>query len=162
MLLLLALIGFAAAIPLNNGFDPMQNPDLFGGDMLGIDPKDKNVIPGFQLRWPGGEVAYDIDPSLEKHTAKILEAMKDYEDKTCVIFKKRTYQRDYIRIFSGQGDQSPSLTSPFYHKSTVVTFKHHLPYNNELRCISSVSSFGTNRFFLASNYTSHPLRYKYL
>ncbi|GFQ90703.1 astacin-like metalloprotease toxin 1 [Trichonephila clavata] len=103
MLLLLALIGCSAAIPLNNGFDPMQNPDLFGGDMLGLDPKDKNVIPGFQLRWTGGEVPYEIDPSLEKHTAKILEAMKDYEDKTCVIFKKRTYQRDYIRLFSGQG-----------------------------------------------------------
>ncbi|GFS53410.1 astacin-like metalloprotease toxin 1 [Nephila pilipes] len=103
MLLLLALISSAAALPLNNGFDPMQNPDLFGGDMLGVDPNDKNVIPGFQRRWPGGVVAYEIDSSLQQHTAKIMEAMKDYEDKTCVLFKKRTLERDYIRIFSGQG-----------------------------------------------------------
>ncbi|GBO11777.1 Zinc metalloproteinase nas-13 [Araneus ventricosus] len=29
--------------------------------------------------------------------------MKDYEDKTCVTFKKRTLEKDYIRLFSGQG-----------------------------------------------------------
>ncbi|KAF8765220.1 Astacin-like peptidase p16 [Argiope bruennichi] len=42
----------------------MQNSDLFGGDMLGVNPHDRNAIPGFQLRWPGAMVAYEIDPSL--------------------------------------------------------------------------------------------------
>nr|XP_042908675.1 astacin-like metalloprotease toxin 1 [Parasteatoda tepidariorum] len=102
MLLLLLLVGTATAVPLLS-HDPMENPDLFGGDMVGVDPNDKNAIPGFQLRWPAGDVAYVIDPSLEKHTALILEAMKDYETKSCVRFIKRTLERNYIRLFTGQG-----------------------------------------------------------
>ncbi|GIY31341.1 astacin-like metalloprotease toxin 1 [Caerostris darwini] len=103
LLLLLALVGSSLALPFGQNADPMQNPDLFGGDMLGIDPNDKNVIPGFQLRWTAAVVPYVIDASLEQHRAKILEAMKDYEDKTCVEFKQRTYQKDYIKLFSGKG-----------------------------------------------------------
>ncbi|XP_054711312.1 astacin-like metalloprotease toxin 1 [Uloborus diversus] len=83
--------------------NPLENPDLFGGDMVGIDFKDRNAIPGFQLRWPAGEVAYEIDPSVAQHTDKILDAMKHYEEKSCVVFKKRTLERNYIRIFSGKG-----------------------------------------------------------
>ncbi|GBO38541.1 hypothetical protein AVEN_124964-1 [Araneus ventricosus] len=101
--LLLFVLGAAVGIPLNEHVDPMENPDLFGGDMLGVDPNDKNAIPGHQLRWPGAIVPYEIDASLEKYEAKILEAIQHYAEKTCVTFKKRTYERDYIRLFSGKG-----------------------------------------------------------
>ncbi|XP_055945169.1 astacin-like metalloprotease toxin 5 [Argiope bruennichi] len=103
LLLIALVVGSVVGIPVNNNVDPMQNSDLFGGDMLGVNPHDRNAIPGFQLRWPGAMVAYEIDPSLEKYRASIMDAMKDYEDKTCVTFKKRTLERDYIRLFSGQG-----------------------------------------------------------
>ncbi|GBM86118.1 hypothetical protein AVEN_32422-1, partial [Araneus ventricosus] len=72
-------------------------------NLLLISSQDKNAIPGHQLRWPGAIVPYEIDASLEKHEAKILEAIQHYAEKTCVTFKKRTYERDYIRLFSGQG-----------------------------------------------------------
>ncbi|XP_035213661.1 astacin-like metalloprotease toxin 5 [Stegodyphus dumicola] len=84
----------------------MQNPDLFGGDMAGIDgPNDpeRNAIPQTRYRWPGAKVPYVIDSSLSTKTDLILRGMKNYHDKTCVKFVPRTVEKDYIRIFSGQG-----------------------------------------------------------
>ncbi|KFM80684.1 Astacin-like metalloprotease toxin, partial [Stegodyphus mimosarum] len=84
----------------------MENPDLFGGDMAGIDgPFDveRNAIPGENYRWPGAVVPYVIDTSVAFFTSVILKGMQDYHDHTCVRFVPRTDQQDYIRIFRGQG-----------------------------------------------------------
>ncbi|GFQ66738.1 zinc metalloproteinase nas-4 [Trichonephila clavata] len=104
--LLLLCIGGISANPFTFlGDVPMENPDLFGGDMLGVDPKDRNaVVNKFQI-WPGGIVPYEEDPGLKKTVMKfILErAIQHYATHTCIKFVPRTNEKDYIRIFPGQG-----------------------------------------------------------
>ncbi|GFU09976.1 metalloendopeptidase [Nephila pilipes] len=49
----------------------MQNPDLYDGDMLGIDgpfDAERNAIPGQNYRWPSARVPYVIDTSLGKYS----------------------------------------------------------------------------------------------
>ncbi|GBN51615.1 hypothetical protein AVEN_165984-1 [Araneus ventricosus] len=72
--------------------DPMQNPDLFGGDMLGVNPHDKNVIPGFQLRWPGAVVAYEIDPSLGKIFSPHLHCGMEWQMRIQIALSDMTSQ----------------------------------------------------------------------
>ncbi|XP_054715102.1 astacin-like metalloprotease toxin 5 [Uloborus diversus] len=111
----------------------MQNPDLFGGDMLGIDgPFDveRNGIPGQQYRWPGGVVPYVIDPSLASRAGLIQQGMANYHQYTCIRFVPRTNQMNYIKIFMGQGcysnvgmvggQQPVSLGNGCHYVGTVV------------------------------------------
>ncbi|KAF8765217.1 astacin-like metalloprotease toxin 1 [Argiope bruennichi] len=84
---------------------PLENPDLFGGDILLQDPEDRNaVVSKFQV-WPGGIVPYEEDPGLNKTVMRfILErAFNHYLKHTCIKFVPRTNEHDYIRIFPGQG-----------------------------------------------------------
>ncbi|GFY69514.1 astacin-like metalloprotease toxin 1 [Trichonephila inaurata madagascariensis] len=84
----------------------LQNPDLYDGDMLGIDgpfDAERNAIPGQKFRWPHAEVPYIIDSTLEGYKQFILDAIKNYHDHTCVRFVPRTNQNDYVKIFLGQG-----------------------------------------------------------
>ncbi|KAF8794422.1 astacin-like metalloprotease toxin 5 [Argiope bruennichi] len=110
MMILFLLFGLAAAAPAE--FDDefkrlaLQNPDLYDGDMTGIDgpfDAERNVIPGENYRWPGGKVPYVIDQSLIGYSPFILDAFKNYHTYTCVKFVPRTTEKDYIRIFLGQG-----------------------------------------------------------
>ena len=88
-----------------DGTNPMENPDLFGGDMLGIDFKgDRNAIPNDAQRWPGGVIYYEIDQSLSAHRDVITAAMNHISSKTCIRFSPATSgTRDYIHFFLGQG-----------------------------------------------------------
>ncbi|GBN35322.1 Astacin-like metalloprotease toxin 1 [Araneus ventricosus] len=84
---------------------PLQNPDLFGGDILLQNPEDRNaIVNDFQI-WPGGVVPYEEDPGLKKTVMKfVLErSFKHYLEHTCIKFVPRTNEKDYIRLFPGQG-----------------------------------------------------------
>ncbi|KFM56528.1 Astacin-like metalloprotease toxin, partial [Stegodyphus mimosarum] len=85
---------------------PIENPDLFGGDILGIDGyEDRNAIVENSKIWPGGIVPYVKDPGLEATVFDfVLEgAFDEYKKKTCIKFVPRTTEKDYIRIFPGKG-----------------------------------------------------------
>ncbi|XP_076320152.1 astacin-like metalloprotease toxin 5 [Tachypleus tridentatus] len=85
----------------------LQNPDLFEGDILGISSReDKNAIPNDSQRWAGGEVPYLIDNSLSDLTQIIQQAMDQYHRYTCIRFKKRTTETNYVKMFKGQGCNS--------------------------------------------------------
>ncbi|GBN35324.1 Zinc metalloproteinase nas-4 [Araneus ventricosus] len=100
---LVVLASAAKDLDVNLGNLPLQNPDLFGGDMLGVDVSDRNVIPQPHLRWTGKKVPYVVDPSIARYNGLILSAINDYHTKTCVRFVPRTFETNYIRIFPGQG-----------------------------------------------------------
>ncbi|GIY78916.1 zinc metalloproteinase nas-13 [Caerostris extrusa] len=126
----LAVLASAKNLGVNLGDFPMQNPDLFGGDMLGVEVTERNVIPQPHLRWSGKRVPYIIDPAIAGYTNLILQAMNDYHTKTCVQFVPRTFETNYIRIFPGQGcysnvgmiggQQPVSLGQGCMFKGTIV------------------------------------------
>lgn len=62
-----------------------------------------NAITDDRLRWTNGIIPYVIDQNLSGNTELINEAFQEYHNKTCIRFIKRTNQKNYIRIFSGEG-----------------------------------------------------------
>ncbi|GFU33426.1 zinc metalloproteinase nas-15 [Nephila pilipes] len=84
----------------------MQNPDLYDGDMAGIDgpfDAERNAIPGQFYRWPNARVPYYIDNSLGGYTGLMNQAFQNYHSYTCVRFTPWNGERDYVYIFAGQG-----------------------------------------------------------
>ncbi|XP_054711223.1 astacin-like metalloprotease toxin 5 [Uloborus diversus] len=84
----------------------MENPDLFGGDILGMeDFEDRNAIADRTRIWPDGIVPFEEDPGLKDtvHPTVLKSAMTMYQKDTCIKFVPRTTEKDYIRIFPGQG-----------------------------------------------------------
>uniref|UniRef100_A0A2L2Y0Q3 Metalloendopeptidase n=1 Tax=Parasteatoda tepidariorum TaxID=114398 RepID=A0A2L2Y0Q3_PARTP len=80
----------------------LEDPDLFGGDMIGVTFDDeRNAIVGEHLRWPNAVVPYVIDDVLLKYeylVQKIETAMNEYHKNTCIRFVKRTDEEDYVRL----------------------------------------------------------------
>ncbi|XP_067136350.1 astacin-like metalloprotease toxin 5 [Centruroides vittatus] len=98
------VILIAASIAEYFGDLPMQNPDLFEGDIVGIeDTEVRNAISDEKRRWPNGVIYYSIDNALEAHETELEKVMKGYEKHTCLQFKKRNNEEDYVRIFKGEG-----------------------------------------------------------
>uniref|UniRef100_A0A2L2YB03 Metalloendopeptidase n=1 Tax=Parasteatoda tepidariorum TaxID=114398 RepID=A0A2L2YB03_PARTP len=83
--------------------NPMENPDLFLGDIAGIDIEDRNAITSERQRWTNGVIPYNIDHTASRLAYKIGMVMNHISNKTCITFKKRTNEEDYINIFRGQG-----------------------------------------------------------
>ncbi|XP_015913948.1 astacin-like metalloprotease toxin 5 [Parasteatoda tepidariorum] len=83
---------------------PMENPDLFEGDIAGIDGSaDRNAIVSEIKKWPEGIIPYKIDKGLDHLKTEILKAMNHIMEKTCIKFVQKESEKSYIRIFSGDG-----------------------------------------------------------
>ncbi|KFM63178.1 Astacin-like metalloprotease toxin, partial [Stegodyphus mimosarum] len=85
--------------------DPMINPGMFEGDMLGVSrSKDRNAVPLDSQRWPGGEIPYIVKESVDEKTRKALKAGMDHiSSKTCITFVERKDEKDYVEVFKGDG-----------------------------------------------------------
>ncbi|XP_030375925.1 zinc metalloproteinase nas-4, partial [Scaptodrosophila lebanonensis] len=112
-----------------------QNPEELGtyyeGDILiplsNREPRynlTRNGIRTQSSRWPGGIVPYEIKGQFStQELQNIQHAINEYHSKTCVRFKARSNERDYISIVSGRtgcwssigrlgGRQEVNLQSP--------------------------------------------------
>ncbi|GFT59241.1 metalloendopeptidase, partial [Nephila pilipes] len=67
--------------------------------------RDRNAVVDKRMVWPGGIVYYVLDPGISKTVshAVLSVAMWVYERDTCIRFIPRKTEKDYIRIFPGQG-----------------------------------------------------------
>ncbi|GFQ82882.1 astacin-like metalloprotease toxin 1 [Trichonephila clavata] len=84
--------------------NPLENPDLYQGDIAGIDPHDRNAIPRDSQRWSQGVIYYKMDSSISYFKRSILKAMQYIEDRTCIEFiERKNFEKNYIKIFSGDG-----------------------------------------------------------
>lgn len=123
---------------------PLENPDLLGGDILGIDIEDRNAIVDKRQVWPGGIVPYILDPGISSTVgpAILTNAMFTYKKESCIRFVPRTNEQDYVRIFPGQGcyshvgrtggQQPISLGQGCGYMGTVVhEFAHALGFYHE-------------------------------
>jgi len=114
-LLLCLLAAVALASPIGNkvpvlqvedpsllsAYNPEINPDLFEGDILGIKRGSvpKNAVVDESLLWPGGVMVYQVDDPLSALEQRTLDlAIATYEAKTCLRFKLRTNERNYVSV----------------------------------------------------------------
>ncbi|XP_071037797.1 astacin-like metalloprotease toxin 5 [Parasteatoda tepidariorum] len=112
----------------------LENPDLYDGDMAGIDgPLDieRNVIASKRWRWPNATIPYVIHSSIRSsRVALIKKAMDNFHNNTCIQFVPRTDERNYVSIFIGtgcyshvgkiNGPQKLSLANGCYQFGTIV------------------------------------------
>ncbi|GFU22127.1 astacin-like metalloprotease toxin 1 [Nephila pilipes] len=101
---LFIILGLIATTCAERPRHPMENPDLFQGDILLDDDDDRNALVVDSYKWPGGVIPYEISLSLTKYTNQIEKAMKYLSDRTCIQFTQRKYEdKNYLFIFPGNG-----------------------------------------------------------
>ncbi|XP_023239898.1 astacin-like metalloprotease toxin 5 [Centruroides sculpturatus] len=106
MLVLFALFTVTFARHVDLPSIALQNPDLFEGDIIGVEDNDvRNAIMKLSRRWTGGVMPYVIDPELRNIKRSINEAMKHINRATggCISFKERKEEKAYIRFIKGKG-----------------------------------------------------------
>jgi hypothetical protein len=94
--------------------DPMEDPNLFEGDIMGISKEDRGVLNPASKIWTNGIVYYIIDSGVytDAQLQNIYAGMKIIEDRTringrnCITFTQRTTQTNYVRVTSGSGCSS--------------------------------------------------------
>ncbi|GBN16025.1 Astacin [Araneus ventricosus] len=81
----------------------------YGGDMIfpdGWNETDAGIRDP-RFRWPGypgrGVVPFVLDGSVGNFRNVIYQAMEQYHNYTCIRFVPRTNERDFVRIFFGNG-----------------------------------------------------------
>ncbi|XP_064459114.1 zinc metalloproteinase nas-4-like [Ornithodoros turicata] len=75
----------------------------FEGDMNGI-VKGRNAIIDTRQLWTNGEVPYYISDSFGRYERSVIaRAVMEYHEKTCIRWKPRTYERDFVFIVRGVG-----------------------------------------------------------
>ncbi|XP_057295036.1 hatching enzyme 1.2-like [Hydractinia symbiolongicarpus] len=96
--------------------EEMENPGLFEGDMI-LSPQQLEAARKGKLsyattigkQWPGKTVpyAYDLTIKARPRAIKVIQdAIAEYHDKTCIKFKERTNEANYIMFYQGGGCSS--------------------------------------------------------
>ncbi|CAH0392861.1 unnamed protein product [Bemisia tabaci] len=79
--------------------------------------RSKKMLKRPKLLWRGAAVIYSINSSIgcpkSKRCSILMEAMRDFTEKTCVRFKERSGERDFVRI------QMPLLKKKYFAHATL-------------------------------------------
>ncbi|CAG2167693.1 unnamed protein product [Oppiella nova] len=118
----------------------IENRERYGGDMMGIMPQQPNqkglarkAASANNKKWPNGNMIYRFAPNAgfsDYEKSVIQSAMKEIESVSCIQFKVRANQKDFIHIIKGQGcysyvgriggSQELSLGRGCVYKGTVI------------------------------------------
>ncbi|RWS22407.1 Astacin-like metalloprotease toxin [Leptotrombidium deliense] len=77
------------------------NPSLHEGDILQTDD-GSGSLHNYRL-WQNAEIPYEIHDDLKNQESLIHEAMRHIEGETCVKFKTRENEDDYVEIIQDNG-----------------------------------------------------------
>jgi len=140
-----------------NAFPEEENDDLdgllFGGDMMltpeqrilvetggdislaGLKQQGRAAMKNISILWfqNGKTVPYTIHPELEivaEATFGMMQAFREWEERSCLSFKRRTNEEDYVEFFINSGcwsyvgkqggGQNISLADGCWGKGTIV------------------------------------------
>ncbi|XP_023230405.1 zinc metalloproteinase nas-6-like [Centruroides sculpturatus] len=94
--------------PVDLPTEALQNPDLFLGDIMGMEDNEMRNAIKPSRRWNSGIVPYTIHRSSENMKYLITKAMNHINNATggCITFKERQYEPDYIVFINGNGCSS--------------------------------------------------------
>ncbi|EDO45037.1 predicted protein, partial [Nematostella vectensis] len=95
----------------------IDDPNLFEGDMYLSTAQRYAAMTGRDVSkaglgrasinknlWPNGVLVYQLDPAIESDAMNAINAaIKIWEQKTCIRFKKRTNEQDYCYVHIGAG-----------------------------------------------------------
>ncbi|CAG7731659.1 unnamed protein product [Allacma fusca] len=98
--------------------DPIELANLFEGDILLTNlqwqqfiqskDSDRNAIKADSKKWIGGVIPYMIASQFSvKERSIIARAFLEYQNKTCITFRPRIKEKDYIYVVKGRGCSCP-------------------------------------------------------
>ncbi|CAG7700787.1 unnamed protein product [Allacma fusca] len=94
--------------------DPIELAGLYEGDIV-LDKSDRsndndterNAIMSDRQKWSGGIIPYFISSQFSSAERSVIaRAFLEYQRQTCIVFRPRTTERDYIHIVKGSGCSS--------------------------------------------------------
>jgi hypothetical protein len=96
--------GAVEGVLVNPGAPPKV--DLLGktgkGDMKGVGENDRNAL-GPEARWTDGIIPYEFDSSVNPSMKQFINAaIQDFADYTCIKFKPRTSEPNWIKFIDDQ------------------------------------------------------------
>ncbi|KAI1299973.1 Astacin-like metalloprotease toxin 1 [Halotydeus destructor] len=119
-----------------SSYPVMENPKLLFGDIrIPGNYKQKQVVFRNAMSyddwlWPKGIIPIEIDAKLESYRPLIVDALNHYHQHTCLRFKQRTFEVDYVRFIYDEGcyssigriggQQTISLAEGCYCKGTII------------------------------------------
>jgi len=89
--------------------DTIINAGQFEGDIVKQNRK-RNAIVDNNKKWPNAIIPYLISSAFSSQERSVIaNAIRTYETKTCIRFKARTTEADYIHILNGGSGQCYSM-----------------------------------------------------
>ncbi|XP_055373692.1 hatching enzyme 1.2-like [Condylostylus longicornis] len=123
---------------INDKVNPEELGTYLEGDILMPPPSSRNGMISRAFRWPKGIIPYEIRGSFTAaELALIKHGLNEYHKKTCIRFKPRTNEKDYISIVNSPsgcwssigrigGRQDVNVQTPGCFVRGSGTFVHEL------------------------------------